>query len=271
MIEIKLSRAVEGASLPPLYLRDMCGEDELAELDNPLQLARLVERLSIDADGSPSRPRRAADMTIAELDRASAAIFAHLYGEQIACHVPCSHCGESSEVSFSLWDFIAAIEEEARGAIAALPDLIGPDGEGLYHLGERARFRLPTVGDLAAASASPSRPGADILRERCIAERGETVPFEEVERAMEGIAPLLDTEMNTECAACGAEQVTPFGIAAFLIESIRRERPIIIREVHVLARAYAWSREEILNMPRRCRREHVGLMVAEAELAGVWP
>ncbi len=269
MIEIAFNETIEGATPPPLFLREPCGEDELAELGHPLLLARLLDRLSVRADGETGG-RRTADMTIAELDRAAAGLFTHLYGDLVICHVACPTCGERSEVRFSLEEFAAAVAREARWDGDAPPDLSGPDAEGRFRLGPRARFRLPLVSDLAAASAAGGARAREILRERCIIDCPEA-EIDAVEQAMARVAPLLETDMDTACASCGAETMTPFGIAAFLAASMSRERPVIVREVHVIARAYGWSRDEILRMPRSSRREHVALSVADAMPAGSWP
>lgn len=269
MIEIAFNGTIEGASPPPLFLREPCGEDELAALGHPLLLARLLDRLSVAPDGTAGG-RRADGLTLAELDRAAAALFVHLYGDEIACHVTCPACGERSEVTFSLAEFAAAVAAEARAEGAAIDGLSGPDANGVFSLGTRARFRLPSVADLVSASAAGGDAAA-VLRERCLLAASDAAAAREVERAMARVAPLLETEIDAECASCGVASATPFGIAAFLAASVERERPILVREVHVLARAYGWSRAEILRMPRSCRREHVALMVAADMPAGSIP
>ena len=56
----------------------------------------------------------------------------------------------------------------------------------------------------------------------------------------------------------------------FLFAALWRESALLTREVHELARAYRWSRREILEMPRRERRQHAGLVLAEAAWDGRW-
>lgn len=260
MIEVDLTDAIEGVAPAPLYLRDLRGEDELADLAGPLQLARLVDGLLVDVDGQGAAPRRAGDLTLAEFDRALAGLFAALYGDLVECHVVCTRCGEGGELSFSLAEFAGSVVESAREAAVAVA---GPDDAGVYSTGEGARFRLPTVSDLAAATGEADPVAA--LARRCVVG-GEADAG--IEAAMAAIAPLLESEIDTECVACGADTATRFAIGDFLAAALRRERPIVLREIHTLARAYAWSRGEIVALPRAVRREHVALILADSDGEG---
>ena len=260
MIEVDLTGAVEGVAQAPLYLRDVRGEDELIDCRGPLALARLLDGLLVGGDGEGAAPRRAGELTLAEFDRALASLFAALYGDRVECHVECARCGEAGELSFSLAEFAGSVAESAREAAVAVA---GPDEEGVYRTGEGVQFRLPTVADLAAASREADPVAA---LGRCCVLGGEADGA--VEAAMAAIAPLLESEIDTECVACGAENLTAFAIGDFLAAALRRERPIVLREIHALARAYAWSRDEIVALPREVRREHVALILADGEAEG---
>jgi hypothetical protein len=80
---------------------------------------------------------------------------------------------------------------------------------------------------------------------------------------METVAPLLSLDLPTSCPLCGAEQEVPFDLVSFFMAALIRERPLLAREVHYLARAYRWSHTEILSLPRSERRAFVALVLAE--------
>ena len=84
------------------------------------------------------------------------------------------------------------------------------------------------------------------------------------------VGPTLDTDLDGVCPGCGTKQAVPFRIDEFLLAALRRESALLTREVHELARAYRWSRREILEMPRRERRQHAGLVLAASAADGGW-
>ena len=111
---------------------------------------------------------------------------------------------------------------------------------------------------------------ARALRARCVLEEDPRYTDETLDRAMALVGPTLDTDLDGVCPECGAEQPVPFRIDEFLFAALWRESALLTREVHELARAYRWSRREILEMPRRERRQHAGLVLAEAAAGGSW-
>ena len=137
----------------------------------------------------------------------------------------------------------------------------------MYRLGA-LRFRLPTGEDLAEAAAGGPEGVAAALRSRCVLEEDAGRGEEALDRAMSLAGPTLDADLDGVCPECGTEQSIPFRIDEFLLAALRRESALLAREVHELARAYGWSRREILEMSRRERRQHAGLVLAEAAAAG---
>ena len=119
-------------------------------------------------------------------------------------------------------------------ALAAAPpdvaiELAGPDERGTFLLPDGRRIRAPTVGD--------------------------------VERA------VRSGDVAATCPQCAAAQPVRFDLANFLGASLARERPFLLREMHLLARAYGWSLAEILSLTRDDRRALARLCEAERAAA----
>ncbi len=253
MVSVCLSEGLAGGETAPRYLalREIRGEEELADLS----AAALVQRLIADC------PASGETLSLSEQDRLLNAIYRSLYGERVGCHTVCASCGKAFEMSFSLDDWLASLVEEPGPEMHAGGDgsfeMPAQDGLG------RVRFRLPAEADMARVALADESEVAGALRRLCVLEGDPEDP--RLEAAMARVGPLLDDEIETECAHCGCAQIVPFRLADYLLASLRRERPLVLREVHCLARSYHWSRPDILAMPRSVRQEHVRLVLAESE------
>lgn len=267
MIEVYLVTHRPALRQQRVYLREVRGTDELMDLGNLARLVALIDGLMVDAMGRTIAAGASSDLTVAQLDRVFAALYGHLFGDLIESHVACPACRNRSELSFSLNEFRRSVDQEAADELQAVDRLSGPDDDGVFSLGDGTRFRLPTYGDVSKALDTEA---PEPLRERCLIASGEASNPETVERAMALLDPPLETQIEVTCVACGKDHGVGFEIAAFLAAALRRERAIVIREIHSLARAYAWSRAEIIDMPRSLRREHVALVLAEAPREGTW-
>lgn len=266
MIRVDLCTfTMDGELSRNVYLRELSGYDELCI--GPA--TELIDRLLVDRPGVAARPGEAGKLTLGETDRVLAAVFRSLYGDELECHVSCSACGVSYASSFTLADMWDAVTETTPTDTRPLEELEGPDERGVYRLGG-LRFRLPTGEDLTEVAGLDEERMAAALRARCVLEEDPRHTDETLDRVMALAGPTLDTDLDGVCPECGAEQSVPFRIDEFLFSALRRESALLTREVHELARAYRWSRREILEMPRAERRQHAGLVLAEAAGDGRW-
>ena len=154
-------------------------------------------------------------------------------------------------------------------ALAAAPpdvaiELAGPDERGTFLLPDGRRIRAPTVGDVEHAVRS-----VDIaaLRHACVLEGDADADPELLDAALEAAAPALTRDVAATCPHCAAAQPVRFDLANFLVASLARERPFLLREMHLLARAYGWSLAEILSLNRDDRRALARLCEAERAAA----
>jgi hypothetical protein len=192
-------------------------------------------------------------LTIADYDRLLAAVFEALYGDQVEARTQCTACSEPLEISLSL-----------SALAAAAPDieieLAGPDESGTFALPDGRRIRAPTVGDVERAVRSGD---VAALRRACVVEGDADADPESLDAALEAAAPALTRDVAATCPHCAASQAVRFDLANFLIASLARERPFLLREMHLLARAYGWSLTEILSLSRDDRRALARLCEAE--------
>jgi hypothetical protein len=186
------------------------------------------------------------------------------FGSGVEGVVDCPECGERLELAFHLDDLGVT---DSFGA--------GEGGDGVLEVevaGERVRFRLPHSLDLevVAALADPSRARATLL-ERCVVHADGGEPGEvrfpltpgvatAVAAAMEAADPHASILLSSSCPSCGHGWDTPFDILPWFWDEIEAWGRRLLREVHVLARAYGWSEREILGMSTWRRRHYLELV-----------
>jgi hypothetical protein len=271
MIAVDLRTHITSDAEPPrhVYLRELAGYDELSSGS----AVELIDGLLLDRPGAAARPGDARRLTLSEVDRVLAAVYRGLYGDAVECHLTCPGCRSSYELSFTLSDMWEAVTGTTPQDEELLATLEGPDGHGVHRLGQ-LRFRLPTGEDLAEVAGLEPDASAAALRARCVLDEAAGDGRERLEarldRAMALVGPTLDADLDGVCPECGAEQAVPFRIDEYLFAALRRERALLAREVHELARAYRWSRREILEMSRGERREQAGLVLAASGSEEGW-
>jgi hypothetical protein len=205
-----------------------------------------------------------AALTIGRRDTLLFSLREELYGARIDAYTECPSCGERLEISFSA--------EEVRAL--PLPEEPNPDGLFCYQEGEtQVTFRLPDSRDLAAVAGNRSLQAArTALLQRCIKETrvaGNVVPWRELrEELITGLVdrmsecePAAEVLFNMSCPSCDKSWQEPFDVASFLWSEVAAHARRLLREVHILARAYGWEEREILSMSdarRECYLEMVG-------------
>ena len=229
-----------------LFLRALDGHAELiAEVGDPTAPNRLIQHLLADPTGVPTRIEALLETW---RDRALAALFEREFGNAVDARATCSKCGEGFAFGFSLGPVLEAQAEAAAATQLRL------DEEGWWDLNGAARLRPPTLGDLAAHADPASLLGA--LSEGKISRK-------KAEALLDAAAPILAIDLSTECPHCGEGQVVEFEIGSYLVEALAAERPLLLRETHLIAARYGWSHEAIMALPRADRRAYAQLIISE--------
>jgi hypothetical protein len=170
-----------------------------------------------------------------------------LFGARMPGVAACPACAERLELSISTTELLAAADEQAPTRPAGEYEL---DVEG-YHL----RLRAPASADLLETAGVATE--AELLA-RCVAvdRKGKRLAVERwpagVRRAaIDSLAaadPLADISLQLVCPACGHTWAVVFDIVDFLWRELEDWAVRTLRDVHDLARAYAWREADILNL-----------------------
>lgn len=184
-----------------------------------------------------------------------------LFGSELGAFSECLGCGEQLEFTLS------------AGAlrIAGTPE--APDMEfGLEAEGFALRFRLLDSFDLRAAASSPDVTAARrLLVERCLLEAHcgqepvtiEALPETVIEHLATRLAecdPQAEVLIELACPACASRWQVLFDIASFFYTELSAQARRLLREVHTLARAYAWREADILAMSARRRQYYLEML-----------
>nr|MDQ3747336.1 phage baseplate protein [Acidobacteriota bacterium] len=184
-----------------------------------------------------------------------------LFGPELNAFAECPDCGDAMEFTLG------------AGALAGAGTPDAPDAEfDLEAEGYALRFRLLDSLDLrAAAEGADVGAARGLLVGRCVLEarRGEEsvaageLPEAVVERLAARLAecdPQAEVLVELTCPACESRWQTAFDIASFFYTEVSAQARRLLREVHALARAYAWREADILSMSARRRRYYLEML-----------
>jgi hypothetical protein len=189
-----------------------------------------------------------ADMPLGGRDALLMELRALLFGPACTAVAACPGCGEQLEATVPV----------ARLRIAADPP--PPEVLRLHSGGVDVAFRVPSSSDLLALAAAGTAADIRQLLSRCIVEaRGadraaigsEDLPEVVITAISDGMAaadPQADVELALACQSCGATWSAPFDIATFLWAEIHAWVQQLLRDVHLLARAYGWREPDVLAL-----------------------
>jgi hypothetical protein len=168
-------------------------------------------------------------------------------------HCEAASCNARVDISFS----IAAYVEHHRPHQPRLP----ASDDGWFRLDDHrdVEFRLPSAGDELAIALDPD-PEVALMR-RCIRPAAITQAVrEQVEAAMEALAPSLFSELQGTCPECGATVGADFDPLQYTLLELRDQAAMIYEEVFAIARQTHWPEAEILALPTARRARYAELV-----------
>lgn len=209
-------------------------------------LAVLVSALPQDS------PAELARKSVGERDGALLEVYRRNFGPRFDALAACPRCQESVEFSFRVENVLS-------------PRAPDPDGPHRFRQGtHEIDYRLPDSLDLAAiarqpASADPLAAGHALLLERCVlaARNGQNavaagdLPAEVIAGLaahMQAADPQAEVSLQATCPACGFAWQMCFDVVTFLWSRISSRARQLLREVHLIARAYGWREADILAL-----------------------
>jgi uncharacterized protein (UPF0212 family) len=178
------------------------------------------------------------------------------FGQEFVSLIKCPVCGEGLEQTFNTANIRKASksivhyseEERIEGVFTLNIDN--------YEIG----FRLPNSRDLTeiGQNDNAANMGKKIF-ERCLfsthcngeEQSANMLPENVVNEVIEQMSkadPMADIRLTLSCPGCNHEWDSIFDIASFFWSEINTWALRTIREVHILAKAYGWSENDILAM-----------------------
>lgn len=266
--------------LTPLTGRD---EEWLAALSTELSTAAAVTELLVRhlARIGTLQPVTAAlvrDMLVGDRHYLTLKLREMTFGKRVDAifHCPNQNCGKPMDVTFSLDDI-----EILRAPVSTRFFSVRLSAEPGPAPGDLVEFRLPRGGDQEAIAKIGRRDEEQAVRTllaRCVRSLGAQTPvdqetiaglspesLEEIETAMYERSPHVEIEPEARCPECKTEFIAPFDLASFFLSEVRPDRWRLERDVHVLARHYHWSEQDILSLPLQKRRRYLHLIQEEFE------
>jgi hypothetical protein len=225
-----------------------------------------LRALALLAAADPETPwEELCALPLGERDRRLLALREGTLGRRIESVARCPGCGEPLDVMLDT--------RELRGGAAAEAE---PPAE-LIRDGLTLRFRLPTSLDLLAAErCAEVEEGRRRIAERCVVEArrdGEPMPADvpasldeddvaALAAALAAADPGAELLLELRCPACGHGWRELLDVATFLWAEIEVQARRLLREVHVLARAYGWREPDVLALNPRRRRLYLEMVTA---------
>lgn len=240
-----------------IYLKPMCGGDELAVGDTSTKtaLALLDGLLAKGLTNNSANCLNVGEIVTADRDRIFAHLYISVYGSKVESTVHCQNCKEPFDLGFSIADLLSHYQLVSAELFE----------DGTFYLEPGTSFRLPTGEDELMLAGLSATAAEALLMKRCLV-KGELVDESEmVQTKMESIAPVLNIDMEANCPECGHSQQVQFDIQSFFLMKLKLEHAGLIREVHSIASNYHWQPETILALPRNLRKEYVALINAETK------
>jgi len=184
-----------------------------------------------------------------------------LFGSELSAFSECPGCREPLEFGVPI-DAVANV-----GAFPAANAVFTFESGGYV-----VRFRLLDSTDLgAAAAAADVNEARHMLVDRCVLDtrrddevvKTADLPGPILEQLITRLAecdPQAETLIELACPACEYKWRAPLDVASFCYMEISALARRLLREVHALARAYAWRELDILAMSAQRRDYYLGLL-----------
>jgi hypothetical protein len=226
--------------------RPATGRDDIALADSARGLRGAVDHIGNAAELVPALDPQ--DLPVGDIDLLVVWQRREHLGDTMVAEGRCANCHEPVDVRFSL----AAYASHHRPRPSRRAD---PTGDGWYSLRSgTATFRLPTARDVLSVDAVAD-PRAALL-ERCVRESVPAATARAVESAMARLAPTLRTAVAGVCPECGAGFELEVDARELCMTELRRDAVTVYDDINLIATAYNWSQDDILDLPSARRRRY---------------
>jgi hypothetical protein len=246
-----------------IVVRELTGRDEeLVTSADSVSAIRLVSAVARDTSGGAVDAGR---LATADRHRILATIYQLTFGNRVESTVVCFECKERFDIVFEIPEFLASANEDvSRPSV----DNESIDRDNGYDLGHRLHVRAPT-GDDELSVVDEGGDVGTLIMERCVVAGELEGRADEVRKRLAGLAPLLDVDLEPECPECGQRQKRRFDLQSYVLLAILQGRSHLMNDVHLIARAYHWTLDDILGLTRSHRCELLERIIVERSEASV--
>lgn len=198
-------------------------------------------------------PEAIADLPLGEVTASLLHLREASFGSRFLSHVDCERCGQRLELTLDVQSLLQPVPNEEVGGRVV-------DVAGL-------RVRAPSLHDLAAVVNEPDAGrAARQLLERCTTEGDAAAlsdaALHDVEDRLEALDPNADFALTVHCASCGHHGMAQVDAGVLLWDEIDARARALLGEVHLLARTYGWSEDEILALGAARRAAYLAMVDA---------
>jgi len=198
-------------------------------------------------------------LAVGERDRRLLHLRKSLFGDDAVVVSQCPDCSEQMEISISIANLILSQSDR--------PNLLR-----VKHDSWRVGFRVPSSEDLIAVQTLAPDKRRWALLSRCVSaidhESGkrsggvDQLPSAVLKAVVESMAdadPQANLEFDLRCSECGHSWMAPFDIVSFLWREINDWAQRLMLQIHVLAKTYGWTQDDILALSRWRRQVYLGM------------
>ena len=198
-------------------------------------------------------------LSLGERDRRLLHVREQTFGRALDAYAECRACGERLEFSLTTDSICVHADKPASNGRLRVDEV-------------ELTLRLPDSNDLIALRSCNDMESARVrLMERCIVEsrqNGKAIAAGALPANVVAFAAARMTELDPQaevlidlcCPTCKASQQILFDIAAFFWSEIAACAKRLLREVHLLARAYCWRESDILAMSASRRHCYLAMV-----------
>jgi hypothetical protein len=177
------------------------------------------------------------------------------FNATLASQARCPECGADVEIEMSAEDLLTSETDTGQARCCQ----VEVDSYGV-------EIRIPTIGDVLAGMVAGDDP-REFLMDRCVSivhsarpVAGGTLPdavLAAVEDRLSQLDPLADVQLTITCPECDHRWCEVFDIVEHLWLQLEQQALCMLRDIHVLATAYGWSENEVLQLSPQRRRVYL--------------
>jgi hypothetical protein len=246
------------------------GHDDLALADSRPGLSGALAYLDRTVVDDAASPLDSGQLPVGDVDLFVVARRRQVLGDRLVAEGICARCTAAVDVQFSLAAYAGHHAPRAPRNVTALTDepgwwqLKAGSASGTV---PATVFRVPVAADVLAVSSSGD-PRAELLQ-RCVrdgsAVGGAGRTARTIEQAMATLAPTLRADVSGGCPECGSDVILDVDARELCLAELRFLAEGVYDDAHLIASAYGWVEDDILDLPSARRRRYADLIAGRSD------